>query len=571
MHSTPTNGPQPVPLPKNPTDEQRHKIIYNSLVEAGRPEDYENIVGLLRPPQDITRSISPGEFKAIKVGIIGGGLAGMAAAFELRKLGFDITVFEPITERVGGRIYTYYFDNGKKLYGELGAGRIPASHETVWHYINLFKLDTLPIISENSNSFIYVREVRVRADNKGQNVRHQIYPLFNLTVEETNTQWPELYDQVTKHYLSNLPPEVRKQLLMTLPRYDYRLEALQDISIRQAMQQYGLSLDAVNMITSVMPTVGALLDNSYAAELHSEYSLDYMNPYRISGGMLNLPLAFYNSLTSPNPSEYPGIPQDALGSVNWKGGFIVTGIFKSASNGKVAIRYMRTTVPEDIFEDFDYVLCAAPYPTLRPMDISPVFTPRKMQAIKQVYYQDAQRTLFLCRERFWERLGIYRGSSYTDEIIQMIIYPQDHALCSQSSPGCSPGEPGVLIASYNIGQDADSLGNFLPMEKYLYLRNKVEKVHGLPRWSLDFNKIVSGFKTINWSSEPYFFGAFQFFLPGQQRDFLYISTIPEYGNRVFFAGEHTSPKNGWLQGALQSGMIAAKDIAYYGIIHKYQR
>lgn len=571
MYPYPKTLPQnPAANPYSPTDEQRHAMLKASLGRVGRIEDYENIISLLSPPQNITRIVNPGEFKGKKVGIIGAGLAGLSAAFELRKLGFDITVFEPRTESLGGRVYTYYFDKEKKLYGELGAGRIPVSHETVWHYINLFKLDTLPIVSANSNSFTYVREVRVRNDDKSENIRHQIYPLFNLTVDEANTPWPELYNQVTRHYLSNLPPEVSKQLLMSLPRYDYRLEALQDISIRQAMERYGLSPDAVNLITSIMPSVGALLDNSYATELHSEYSLDYRNPYIVSGGMVNLPLAFYNSLTSPNPLEYPGIPQDALGRVNWKGGYVVTGIFELAG-GRVAIRHRRTAVPEDIFEDFDYVLCAVPYPTLRPMDIYPNFTPRKMEAIRQVYYQDAQRTLFLCRERFWEKLGIYRGSSYTDEITQMIIYPQDHALCTQAGPGCSPDEPGVLIASYNIGEDADALGNFIPLTKYLFIRDKVEKVHGLPRWSLDINKTIIGYKTINWAGEPYFYGAFQFFLPGQQREFLYISTIPEYDNRVFFAGEHTSPKNGWLQGALQSGMIAANDIAYYGILHKYQR
>jgi monoamine oxidase len=57
------------------------------------------------------------------------------------------------------------------------------------------------------------------------------------------------------------------------------------------------------------------------------------------------------------------------------------------------------------------------------------------------------------------------------------------------------------------------------------------------------------------------------FLPGQKSDFLYVSSTPEYDNRVFFAGEHTSTKNGWIQGALQSGMRAANSLAYYSSIH----
>lgn len=147
MYIYPKVIPQtPVSIPNNPTAEQRHEMLYKSLVDAGRPEDYENIVELLSPLRDITHYITPGEFKGIKVGIIGGGMAGMAAAFELRKLGYDITVIEPITERVGGRVYTYYFNKDKTLYGEFGAMRIPVSHETAWHYINLFKLNTEPLL-----------------------------------------------------------------------------------------------------------------------------------------------------------------------------------------------------------------------------------------------------------------------------------------------------------------------------------------------------------------------------------------------------------------------------------------
>lgn len=558
-------------IPNNPTDAQRHEMVYNSLINAGRFEDYENLMQLISPAPDITRYGNPGEFKGIKAGIVGGGLAGMSTAFELRKLGFDITIFEPHTERVGGRVYTYYFDKDKKLYGELGAMRIPASHETVWHYINLFRLDTEPFIQTDPNTFIYVRDVRVRNDFKGENVSHLIYPQFGLTTKEANTPWLELYNKVNKYYMSTMPPEVRKQLLMILPKYDYRYEALQDISIRQAKEQYGLSSEAINLIASVVPSIGGLIFHSSDSELQGEYTLDFENLYRISGGMVNLPLAFYKSLTAPSPAEYSGIPHDALGRITWKSGFAVTGILKSGEDGKVTLRYRRLPALEDIYEDFDYVICASPLTTLRPMDIFPAFSVKKMQVIRGVYYEDAQKTLFLCRERFWEKQGIFGGTSYTDQIINLIIYPEDHAHCTQDAAKCSPNEPGVLLASYNVGEDAYSLGNFASEAQYPIVRSQVEKVHGLPRGYLDQNKIITASKIIDWVSEPWFHGAFQMFLPGQKREFLYVSSTPEYDNRVFFAGEHTARKNGWIQGALWSGMVAANDVVQYAIIHKYQK
>ncbi|WP_242854307.1 flavin monoamine oxidase family protein [Oxobacter pfennigii] len=559
-----------VTLPDNPTDEQRHEMLRNALIEEGRLEDYENIILPISPPPEITRHTNPGEFKGLRVGIVGGGVAGMTAAFELRKLGFDITVFEPNTERVGGRIYTHYFDKEKKLYGELGAGRIPASHDTVWHYINLFKLDTKPIISSNSNAYIYIRGIRIRTDPKGEGVFNSVYPRFNLNLKEAETPWPELYNQVTKHYLSTLPPEIRRQLLMILPRYNYQIEMLQDISTRQAMERYGLSSEAINLITGLMPSLGGLIGNSYESELHSEYTIDYQNLYSIAGGMVNLPLAFYNSLISPNPKEYAGIPREALGKVTWKAGFVANGITQSDKEGKITVRYRKVPVLEDIYEDFDYVICALPFTILRVFEFSPDFSQRKMQAFKEIYYQDAQKTLFLCRNRFWEKQGIFRGSSITDETIGMIEYPQDHALCTENDSNHSPDEPGVLTASYNIGNDAGIIGNLPPISQYHIIGTKVELVHGLPRWYLHKNKIIIDSKTVNWTRESFFSGAFQFFLPGQKREFLEVSSTPEYNNRVFFTGDHTSPKNGWIQGALRSAMRIASDVAYYAIIHKYK-
>ena len=96
--------------PDNPTDEERHEMLRITLEQANRIEDFNNIVELLSPPQDITTILPPGSCSGIKVGIIGGGIAGLASAFELRKLGFDITIFETEEKRIGGRVYTYYFD-----------------------------------------------------------------------------------------------------------------------------------------------------------------------------------------------------------------------------------------------------------------------------------------------------------------------------------------------------------------------------------------------------------------------------------------------------------------------------
>lgn len=69
----------------NPNDSTRYEILRNAFTNAGRPEDFENVVELLNPPPDITSHAASGAYKNLKVGIIGAGLAGLSAAFELRE------------------------------------------------------------------------------------------------------------------------------------------------------------------------------------------------------------------------------------------------------------------------------------------------------------------------------------------------------------------------------------------------------------------------------------------------------------------------------------------------------
>lgn len=550
----------------NPTNDYRHELLKNSLIKVGRPEDYENIVELLGPPPDITTYAPPGSFKNVKVAVVGGGSAGMAAAFELRKLGFDITIFEAENRRLGGRIYTHFFDRERKLYGELGAMRIPVSHETSWYYINLFKLKTLPFVQTDPNTFVYIRGKRARRDPEGVNVVKNIYPQFELTQRERDIPWPKLYNQVAEYYLSTLTPEIRKQFLMILPEYNPQYEALMNISEHQALQMYGLSSEAINLIEGIISISGALTYNNYESTLNHDYSIDFANLYRLEGGMINLPVAFYKSLTSQYPEEYADIPQGSLGKVTWMGGTYVTGVHKSDKNEGIVLTYRRGAGSELMYDSFDYGICAVPMSILREAEIKPLFSGRKMEAINRIRYVDAQKTLLLCSERFWEKQGIRGGASSTDKIIQMISYPSDHAFCDPGSKGCSPEEPGVFAASYNIDQDAVRLGNTIPMLRYRIIKRLVEEVHGLPRGYLNGRVIAA--KTVDWNREMWALGGFCYFLPGQKKDFLYVSTTPEYNNRVFFAGEHASTKNAWIQGALQSGMLAANNLAYHAVRHR---
>lgn len=544
----------------NPSDSTRYEILRNAFTNAGRQEDFENVVELLNPPPDITSYAAPGTHKNIKVGIIGGGLAGLSAAFELRKLGAEVTLYDAMKDRIGGRVYTYYFDQGRRYYGEFGPMRIPLSHGTTWHYINLLRLNTISITSPFSNNFIYVHNTRIRRDRDGSNITKYLYPLFDLTDYEKSLPWSELSDYAFDSVLLSLSPDIRRELLQILPAYSPEYSVYLNNSIREILEMRGLSQEAINLIASTDSLTGGLLNTSYGESLQELYSMDFLNTYRIAGGMINLPCAFYNSLISHNPKEYDIAP-DLLGNVNIKLGHNITGIYQSSSESKVILKYNNTHMT-DIYEEFDYVICAIPFSTLREVDIKPFFRNQKMQAIRELFYSDSLKAAFFCNRRFWEENAAYGnmngGISFTDLPIQSIIYPSDHIQCTEPS-SCSPLEPGVLISSYNVNQDSIRVANQSKNRRFLLVKRNVEEVHGLPENFLDY--IVKDYKIVDWNRQQWFRGAFAVNLPGQKINFAHTILEPEYNNRIFFAGEHTSVKHGWMQGALYSGMLAANTLA----------
>lgn len=541
----------------NPTDDQRHQLLLEGLIRVGREADYENILALLSPPPDLSRELQPNAMRGLRIGIIGGGLAGLAAAYELRKAGADITIYEAEKSREGGRVYTYYFDRAGKYYGEFGPMRIPVSHETTWHYINLFHLETESLASPPSDNFIYAHNVRIRRDPA--NVTEYLYPYYDLTESERNTPWAELSNYALSTMLYRLTPEQRTEILKIQPEYSEEYAAITRLSNRQIFEMLGLSQGAINLLSSVDPFVGAFLSVSHEEIMNTNYSLDFMNTYRIAGGMIHLPLAFYQSLTEADPPELD-FPSYFLGKVDIRMGRPVTGIFRSQSGNRVDLRY-RNPRGGETKETYDYVVCAVPLSTLREIEVFPLFSNEKMQAIKEFNYIDAQKTLFLCKRRFWEENRDYGrmtgGISFTDLPIQSIIYPPDHAL-ADNRRSRSPDEPGVLTASYNLGQDALRVSNQPASDRFALISRNVEAVHGLPPGFL--LSLTDSYKTVHWNAEPWARGGFAAGGPGQKILFAYSMQQPEYDGRICFAGEHISAKPGWIQGALYSGRTAANQV-----------
>lgn len=551
------------PQPDNPTDEDRYLLLKYALSKLGWPQDMKTILKLMSPPPPVTDTAPPGSLKGIRVGVIGGGLAGLSAAFELRKTGCDVTLYDALTDRAGGRIYTYYFNDNPNTFGEFGPMRIPVAHETVWHYLKLFGLPTRPFIQTNPYGFAYLKDTRVRNDADGSNVKTYIYPKYNLNQWERQTSWQELLSIGTEKNLLRATTAERAEIIEVKPRYSKRTLEWINRSNLNIMEAAGLSQGAINLVSNFTPLLEGNLYSSFIDFIQESYPADVSYLYMIPSGMVNFAAAFYQSFFSDRP--YPDISPALIGNVTYKAGCLIDGIFLNDGGSEVTLRYEALQTRETAAESFDYIVCAIPFSTLRNVEVRPQFSDNKMRAIQEVNYTPSQKTLLLCSERFWEKQGIVGGPSITDLPVSSIWYTNDHTRYITNPADISGdisrlpvNEPGVIIGAFNFGLDTTRLLNQPDDVVLREIKREITAVHGLPEGYLD--QVVTGFKAVNWNQEPTFRGALSFFTPEQKRLFSYGMAQPEYGRRVFFAGEHISAVHRWMQGALQTGMQAADDL-----------
>lgn len=96
-----------------------------------------------------------------KILILGAGLAGLAAGYELSQAGHDITIVEA-QMRPGGRVLTFREPFSDGLYAEAGAGRIPDNHDLTLHYVRHFGLALVPFYPHELARVFFLRGKRVR-------------------------------------------------------------------------------------------------------------------------------------------------------------------------------------------------------------------------------------------------------------------------------------------------------------------------------------------------------------------------------------------------------------------------
>ncbi len=493
------------------TGEFGELLLKNALASQVMPTNKNNLQ--LDVPEPLRKIES--------VIILGAGLAGLTAAYQLTRAGIPCELFESAS-RLGGRIFTRDRFNAEGMFCELGGELIDSGHE------DLLKLaadlgiavDDLTLGEEGieTNHYFF-------GDNHyyPKQALEAFRPLARVLLADMNACFVDPNVSVI-NYKSHTERAVYFDR-MTLKEYLYSKKDVDrwilDLLNVAYLGEYGLDTDqqsAGNLFLMANPD----LSHGFSIFGSSDESR------RIHGGNSRLIEALAQAVGTRSKIH------------------LESELVKIEDTGNT-IRLTLKGRNQTFTRSASQVICTLPFTRLRQVEgletlgLSPV----KLRCIQNLGYGLNSKHMLGFRERPWRKTqGTLPGSTgYTfTDLPTQVFWDSSRAQAGTSG----------IITNF-VGGNASQMPEVSRPE---ILIKDLEKIY--PKISSLYDANRSFF---NWAKHPHTLGSYTCPRPGQLTTLIGSPAEPELKGRLLFAGEHVSEVyQGYMNGAVQSANIAAQSI-----------
>jgi monoamine oxidase len=464
---------------------------------------------------------------APRIAIVGGGIAGLAAALTLQDKGVSADVYES-SGRWGGRMHsdwqefgTGFWTNGQQaeLCGEL----IDSNHKTILQLAQRFRLATVDLIMAQPNGTMDTYWIsgaqypyaQASSDFKPVHnaLQGQIQATGYPTLYNSSTAAGQFFDQMTVYdWITKYVPGGHGSQLGTLLNAAYN-------------EEYGAETtgqSALNLIYLLGYKAGPGTWSVYGASDER---------YHIAGGNANLPVAVANALPAGSLHLRSAMTAIALNSDG--------SIKVSFGNGKTITA--------------DHVILCMSFAVLRTLNYKKAgFDPLKQTAITQLGAGRNAKLNLQFTSRPWNASGS-TGSLYSDQPFQ-------------SGWEVTRGQSGTtgILVEYPGASVAQSMGQSSP---YTTTATNPHVTTYANQFLSQIEPIFPGI-TAQWNgkamlstpfTDPNFLCSYSYWKPGQYTGFSGYEGMRQ-GN-IHFAGEHCSTNfQGFMEGGASEGVRAANEI-----------
>ncbi|SDT18260.1 flavin monoamine oxidase family protein [Actinoplanes derwentensis] len=484
----------------------------------------------------------PADRLGTSVAVVGGGIAGIVAAYELMRLGLRPVVFE--AEQLGGRMRSVSFPGHPGAIAELGAMRFPPAATTLFHYIGLAGLSTRPFPNPLAPATPYTV-----VDVNGE--RHFARDADDLPTvyQEVADAWAKLLEEGAD--FSAVESAIRRRDTPTLKALWNRLVPLLDdqsfygflaaspafasFRHREIFGQVGFGTggwdtDFPNSMLEILRVVYTGADDRHLTLAEGAQQLPLRLWDHAPDRMAHWPAG--TSLAA----LHPGGPRPAVARISrGAGGFRVDAVDGSGEFPAVVltpqVRLLLNRI--DTAED--------------------LFTTDVWTAVERTHYMGASKLFALVDRPFWTDVDHRTGRP-----------AMGMTLTDRSPRGVylfdgGPAEPGVMCLSYTWNDDSLKTAALPPAARLDVMLRHLGRIY--PGTDIR-SRVIAAPVTVTWETEPNFMGAFKANLPGHYRYQRRLYThfmqrgLPSHQRGVFLAGDDVSWTGGFAEGAVTTALNA---------------